>query len=218
MLRTERGGIYLPRNIYIVFSCGRCELLVLAGRVLCWDSQNNFSRGCDAGDFIWSRNSRTFGCTIGIILCKLFFTKFVFDPKFEDDCPKNLYDRSSGWISIVCDSSIFVSMMNLIIYSLNTIVLASAMLFILMICVAYLNFALLPTQYDVALNNTLSAEVITRSILYGLALVEWTTFIGLLSLLNRTILGKNTFDTIRRFLVITWIIGGGLLILAIISR
>lgn len=91
-------------------------------------------------------------------------------------------------------------------------------LLIIWLLIPFVNGNLVPDDYNAAFYPGGTAEIVTRVVLYGVALVEWTAFVALLFLINR-LLFRSKFAANKIVLLIGGICGVSiLLLLAIFAR
>lgn len=95
---------------------------------------------------------------------------------------------------------------------LVAILLVWFFLLVIWLFIPFANGYLIPDNYNAAFYPGGTSEVITRIVLYGLALLEWLAFVALLFLLNR-FLYRNTFTVIENILRVAALCGSGILLL-----
>jgi len=70
---------------------------------------------------------------------------------------------------------------------LNALILVWFFLVVAWLLIPFVNGYLIPDHYNPAFNPNGISQVVTRFVLYGLAMLEWATLVAMVLLLNRLI-------------------------------
>lgn len=97
----------------------------------------------------------------------------------------------------------------LIWYFLHTVVVLALLLFILLFMVPFVNGLAIPDEYNATFRQDVPSIMVTRIVIYGLAIIEWLIFLSFLFFLNIEVLGKNYP---KRFFKIAGIVGVSVLL------
>ncbi len=94
----------------------------------------------------------------------------------------------------------------------NAALLVWFFLLVIWLLVPFVNGYLIPDDYDAVFHPGGTSEVVTRMVLYGLALLEWAAFVALLFLFNRLV-SRNKFAVLENVLMVGGLCGAGILVL-----
>lgn len=96
--------------------------------------------------------------------------------------------------------------------SLDAALLVWSFLSVIWLLIPFVNGYLIPNDYNAAYHPGGPSEVVTRIVLYGLALLEWAVLVALLFLVNRLVF-RNKFTVLENVLVVGGLCGACILVL-----